>query len=106
MTFVRRNLRLKMINSSELNSYVVRSLVDAFSNIRKKYRSKDRNVVRHVLSQSFVNKSTRALLLLKPTSKLVGLDIKHSIGIVLEENNLTLMKQMSGPSLAGCHAPI
>ena len=65
-----------MINSSEPSSYVVRSLVDAFSNIGKKSCSKDRNAARLVLSQSIVNKSNRALCLLKPTSKLVGLDIK------------------------------
>ena len=76
MTVVRKNLRIKMINSYEPNSYVVRSLVDEFSNIGKKYRSKDRNVARHVLSQSIVNKSIRSLRLLKPTSKLVGFEIK------------------------------
>ena len=42
----------------------------------KKSCSKDRNAAHRVLSQSIVNKSTRALRLLKPTSKLVGLDIK------------------------------
>ena len=76
MTVVRKNLRIKMINSSEPSSYVVRSLVDAFSNIGKKSRSKDRNAAHRVLSQSIVNKSTMALHLLKPTYKLVGLDIK------------------------------
>ena len=76
MTVVRKNLRIKIINSYEPSSYVVRSLVDAFSNIGKKSRSKDRNAARCVLSQSIVNKSTWALRLLKPTSKLVGLDIK------------------------------
>ena len=107
MTVVRKNLRIKMINSSEPSSYVVRSLVDAFSNIGKKYHSKDRNAARCVLSQSIMNKSTRALHLLKPTSKLVQLALsKHSVGIVLEENNLTLVKHMFGPSLAGFHALI
>ena len=76
MTIVRKNLRIKMINNSEPSSHVVRILVDAFSTIGKKSRSKDRNPARRVLSQSIVNKSTRALRLLKPTSKLVGLDIK------------------------------
>ena len=74
MIVVRKNI--KMINSSEPSSHVVRSLVDAFSTIGNKSRSKDRNAARHVLSQSIVNKSTRALFLLKPTSKLLGLDIK------------------------------
>ena len=41
MTIVRKNLRIKMINSSEPSSYVVRSLVD------------------RVLSQSIMNKSTQ-----------------------------------------------
>ena len=76
MTVVRKNLRIKMINSSEPISYVVISLVDAFSNIGKKSRSKDRNVACRVFSQSIVNKSTSALRLRKPTSKLVGLNIK------------------------------
>ena len=65
-----------MINNSEPSSYVVRSLVDAFSNIGKKSHSKDCNAARRVFSQSIINKSTRALRLLKPTSKLAGLDIK------------------------------
>ena len=76
MTVVRINLRINMINSSEPSSHVFKSLVDAFSTIGKKSHSKDRNATRRVFSQSFVNKSTRALCLLKPTSKLVGLDIK------------------------------
>ena len=76
MTVVRRNLRIKMINSFEPSSHVVRSLVDAFSTIGKKYRSKDHNAAHRVLSQSIMNKSTKALHLLKPTSKLVRLDIK------------------------------
>ena len=76
MTVVRKNLRIKMINSFEPSSYVVRSLVDAFSNIGNKSHLKDRNAARRVLSQSIVNKSTRVLRLLKPTSKLIGLDIK------------------------------
>ena len=50
MTIVRKNLRIKMINSSEPSSYVVRSLVDEFSTIGKKPCSKDRNVARRVLS--------------------------------------------------------
>ena len=61
MTIVRKNLRIKMINNIEPSSHVVRSLVDAFSTIGKKSHSKDRNVAHHVLSQSIVNKSTRAL---------------------------------------------
>ena len=58
---VRKNLRIKMINSSEPSSHVVKILVDAFSTIGNKSRSKDRNAARHVLSQSIVNKSTKAL---------------------------------------------
>ena len=77
MTFVWRNLRIKMINSSEPSSHIGRSLVDAFSTIGKKSHSKDHNAAHRVLSQSIVKKSTRALHLLKPTSKLVGLDIKE-----------------------------
>ena len=44
--------------------------------LKTKYRSKDHNAACRVLSQSIMNKSNRALRLLKPTSKLVGLDIK------------------------------
>ena len=76
MTIVRKNLRIKMINSYEPISYVVRSLLDAFSNVGKKSHLKDHNAAHRVLSQSIMNKSTRALHLLKPTSKIVGLDIK------------------------------
>ena len=36
-TIVRKNLRIKMINSSEPSSHVVRSLADAFSTIGNKY---------------------------------------------------------------------
>ena len=46
-----------MINSSKPSSHVVRSLVDAFSTIGNKSRSKDHNAARCVLSQSIVNKS-------------------------------------------------
>ena len=75
MTVVRKNLRINMIKGFEPISHIVKSLVDAFSTIGKKYHSKDHNVAHRVLSQSIVNKRTRALRLLKPTSKLVGLDI-------------------------------
>ena len=76
MNAIRRNLRIKMISSFEPSCHAVRSLVDAFSTIGKKSHSKDLNAARCVLSQSIMNKSTRDLQLLKPTSKLVGLDIK------------------------------
>ena len=64
-----------MINSFEPSSHVT-ILAYEFSTIGKKFHSKDHNAARHVLSQSIVNKRTKALSLLKPTSKLVGLDIK------------------------------
>ena len=79
MTVVRKKLRINMINSYQPSSYVVRSLVDAFSNIGKKSRSKDRNVARHVLSQSIMNKSTRALRLLKPTYKLYTFGYQNTL---------------------------
>ena len=47
---VRKNLRINMINSYEPSSHIVRSLVYAFNTIGKKYRSKDRNTTRRVLS--------------------------------------------------------
>ena len=37
MIVVRRNLRIKMINSYEPSSHIVKSLADAFSTIGKKY---------------------------------------------------------------------
>ena len=52
------------------------SLVDSFSKIGKNTRSKDRNAARHVLSQSIVNKNTKLLGFLKPTCKIVNLNIK------------------------------
>ena len=76
MTVVRKNLRIKMINNSKPSYHVVKSLVDAFSTIGKKSCAKDCNAARCVLSQSIVNESTKALRIFKPTSKLVGLDIK------------------------------
>ena len=76
MTIVKKKLRINMINSSEQISHVVKSLVDDFSTIGNKSRSKDCNAAHYVLSQSIVNKSTRAHRFLKPTSKLVGLDTK------------------------------
>ena len=76
MTVVSRNLRINMINNYEPSSHIVKSLVDSFSTIRNKSRSKDRNSAFHVLSQSIVNKSTWPLHLLMPTSKLANLDVK------------------------------
>ena len=76
MTVVRKNFRIKMINSSEPSSHVAKSLLYSFSTIGNKSHSKDHNAASHVLSQSIMNKSTRALHLLKTTSKLVGWDIK------------------------------
>ena len=61
MIVVRKNLRIKTINSSEPSSHVVKSLVDAFSTIGKKSCSKDRNASHHVLSKSIVDRSTKAL---------------------------------------------
>ena len=65
-----------MVNNSEPSSHIVKNLVDAFSKIGKKNHSKDRNAARQVLSQAIVNKNTRVLRLLKPTSKLVKLNVK------------------------------
>ena len=76
MIFYWTNLRINMINNYVPSSCIVRSLVDAFSIIGKKQRSKDRNVAHRVLSQPIMNKSTKYLRLLKPKSKLVGLYIK------------------------------
>ena len=76
MIVVRINLRIKMINSYEPSSHIVISLVYAFSTIGNKSHSKDHNASRCMFSQSIKNKRTRSLQLLKPTSKLVNLDIK------------------------------
>ena len=76
MNIVRKSLGIKMIKASGPSSHIVKSLVDAFGKIGKNTRSKDRNAARHVLSQAIVNKNTRVLGFLKPTSKLVNFNFK------------------------------
>ena len=73
---VRKQLGIKVINKSCQSSHIVKSLVDAFSTIGNKIRSKDRNAARRVLSQAIVKKNTRNLYLLKPTSKPVKCNVK------------------------------
>ena len=65
-----------MIKPSGPSSHIVKSLVDAFGKIGKNTQSKDRSAARRVLPQAIVNKNTRVLRFLKPTSKLVNLDVK------------------------------
>ena len=65
-----------MIKPSRPSSHIVKSLVDAFGKIGKNTHSKDRNAARRVFSQEIVNKNTRVLCFLKPTSKLVNLNVK------------------------------
>ena len=65
-----------MIKPSGPSSHIVKRLVDAFGKIGKNTRAKDRNATRRVLSQAIVNKNTRVLRFLKPTSKLVNLNVK------------------------------
>ena len=76
MNIVRKKLGIKMVKNSGSSSHIVKSLVDSFGKIGKKTRSKDRNAARRVLSQAIVNKNTRVLRFLKPTSKLVNLNVK------------------------------
>ena len=64
------------MKTSRPSSHIVKSLVDAFGKIGKNTWSKDRNAARRVLSQEIVNKNTRVLRFLKPTSKLVNLNVK------------------------------
>ena len=65
-----------MINTYGPCSHIVKSSVDSFGKISKNTRSKDHNAARRVLSQAIVNKNTRVLRFLKPTSKLVNLNVK------------------------------
>ena len=65
-----------MVRNSGPSSHIVKSLVDAFGKIGKKTRSKDRNAARRVLSQAIVNKNTKLLGFLKPTCKIVNLNVK------------------------------
>ena len=65
-----------MVKNSGPSSHIVKSLVDAFGKIGKKTRSKDRNAARRVLSQAIVNKNTKLLRFLKPTCKIVNLNVK------------------------------
>ena len=65
-----------MINTSRPSSHIVKILVDAFGKIGKNTQSKDRNAARRVLLQAIVNKNTRVLHFLKPTSKLANLNVK------------------------------
>ena len=76
MNIVRKKLGIKMVRNSGPSSHIVKSLVDAFGKIGKNTRSKDRNAVRHVLSQTIVNKNTKLLHFLKPTCKIVNLNVK------------------------------
>ena len=77
MNIVRKHLGIEMIKNSGPSSHIVKILVDAFGKIGKNTRSNDLNVAHHVLSQEIVNKSTRVLSFLKPTSKLVNLNVKN-----------------------------
>ena len=76
MNIVRKSLGIKMIKASGPSSHIVKGLVDAFGKIGKNTWSKERNAARRVLSQEIVNKNTRVLGFLKPTSKLVNLNVK------------------------------
>src|SRR5713101_9724955 len=76
MNIVRKSLGIKMIKTSGPSSHIVKSLVDAFGKIGKNTRSKDHNAAPRVLSQAIVNKNTKVLHFLKPTSKLVNLNVK------------------------------
>ena len=76
MNIVRKKLGIKMVKNYGPSSHIVKSLVDAFGKIGKKTRSKDRNAARRVLSQAIVNKNTKLLRFLKPTCKIVNLNVK------------------------------
>ena len=65
-----------MIKNFGPSSHIVKSLVDAFGKIGKNTCSKDHNAARRVLSRAIVNKNTSVLHFLKPTSKLVNLNVK------------------------------
>jgi len=76
MTVVWRKLGIKMINNIVPISHIVKILVDAFITIGKKKHSKDHNAARHVSAQEIVNKNVKVVIFLKPTFKLVNLNVK------------------------------
>ena len=76
MNIVRKKLGIKMVKNYGPISHIVKRLVDAFGKIGKKTRSKDHNAARRVLSQAIVNKNTKLLHFLKPTCKIVNLNVK------------------------------
>ena len=104
MNIVRKSLGIKMINTSGPSSHIIKSLVYAFGKIGKNTRSKDHNAACHVLSQAIVNKNTRVLHFLNPTSKLVNLNVKilHRYSIRREHLDKPI-KQIFGNLLVGFH---
>ena len=63
----RRILGIKTLINTESSSHIVKSLVKAFTLIGKKYRSKDCNIVRRVLAESIVIRSTGQCSFIKCT---------------------------------------
>ena len=86
-----------MIKPSGPSSHIVKSLVDAFGKIGKNTRSKDRNAARRVLSQEIINKNTKVLRFLKPTSILVNLNVKTLCRY--PNPNLILLSQLNSESI-------
>ena len=104
MNIVRKSLGIKMIKASGPSYHIVKSLVDSFGKIGKNTCSKDCNAARHVLSQAIVNKNTRVLHFLKPTSKLVNLNVKTLCRYSIRREHLDATAQTYfGPLLVGCH---
>ena len=69
---------LSTINKFFPSSHIVKFLVDSFITIGKKGHSKYCNAACHVFSQENVKKKTRNIHLLKPTSKILKLNLKTS----------------------------
>jgi len=76
LVVVRRILGIKMVRSSEANNHIVRNLQSAFNAIGKRSRTKDLCAPHHVLSESFVSKSTWQRRLLSHTSHILKLNRK------------------------------
>ena len=93
MNIVRKSLGINMIKTYGPSSRIVKGLVDAFGKIGKNTRSKDRNAARRVLSQAIVNKNTRVLHFLKPTYKLVNLNVKTLHRYSIRRENLDTTTQ-------------
>ena len=94
MAIVRINLGIRILKNIESSNHIVKSLIAAFTSIRKKTRSQDCNVAHHVLTESIVCRSTRQRRLLKCTSQIVPLHPKTLKKYSVRRDNLDVEGQM------------